>query len=189
MQTDPLPRQATRKKRWMLSDAMRSMPLPDGGALQATAAEIERALKGQSRVQAEKACRVFASHVAETYQIAAPAVTVLGVRPHRTSGGRCVYELFGDYTPSTQTIRIWMKTAMQHKVTSYGTLLSTLCHELCHHLDVVHFGFPDTDHTRGFYERTALLYHLARGTPVRPLTWVALTNGGYRIDWVRTMKR
>lgn len=43
------------------------------------------------------------------------------------------------------------------------TFLSTLCHEFCHHLDVRLFGFADSWYTRRFYERTASLYHLAKG--------------------------
>jgi hypothetical protein len=35
--------------------------------------------------------------------------------------------------------------------------LSTLCHESCHHLDFEKFGFKDSWHTRGFYERAAVL--------------------------------
>ncbi len=50
-----------------------------------------------------------------------------------------------------------MRTAIQKRVTSFGTFLSTLCHEFCHHLDCQHFGFRGTPHTRGFYERTAAL--------------------------------
>jgi hypothetical protein len=82
-----------------------------------------------------------------------------------------------------------MRTAQRRQVTTYGTLLSTLCHELCHHLDVAHLGIGDTPHTRGFYERAAILYHHARGTPARPLAWLPLRDGRYRIDWGRTMRR
>ena len=63
-------------------------------------------------------------------------------------------ELFGDYSPQTMPIRVWMRTAVRQKVTSFGTFLSTLCHEFFHHLDIQKFGFPDSWHTRGFYQRT-----------------------------------
>jgi len=59
-------------------------------------------------------------------------------------------ELFGDYNPETMLIRVWMRTAVRKQVTSFGTFLSTLCHELCHHLDYQRFGFRDSWHTRGF---------------------------------------
>ena len=44
-------------------------------------------------------------------------------------------ELFGDDTPETMLIRVWMRTAVRKEVTSFPTFLSTLCHEFCHHLD------------------------------------------------------
>jgi len=74
-------------------------------------------------------------------------------------------------------IRVWMRTAVRKEVTSFGTFLSTLCHEFCHHLDFQKFGFPDSWHTRGFYERAAALYHHARGTPPKRLFWVPVAGG------------
>jgi hypothetical protein len=35
-----------------------------------------------------------------------------------------------------------------------------------------------TRDTRGFYERTAALYHHARGTPPKRLCWIACEEGG-----------
>jgi len=95
-------------------------------------------------------------------------------------------ELFGDYTPETMLIRVWMKTAVRKEITSYGTFLSTLCHEFCHHLDFQRFGFLDSCHTRGFYARAAVLYHCARGTPPKKLFWLPTWGGRWRIDWPRT---
>ena len=60
-------------------------------------------------------------------------------------------------------IRVWMRTAVRKEITSFGTFLSTLCHEFCHHLDFQHFELPDSWHTRRFYERTAVLYHHSAG--------------------------
>jgi hypothetical protein len=83
-------------------------------------------------------------------------------------------------------IRVWMRTAVRKEVTSFGTFLSTLCHEFCHHLDFKKFGFIDSWHTRGFYERAGVLYHHARGTPFKKLFWVPVAGGRWRIDWQRT---
>ena len=95
-------------------------------------------------------------------------------------------ELFGDYAPETMLIRAWMRTAVRKEVTSFGTFLSTLCHEFCHLLDFHKFKFPNSWHTRGFYERTAALYHHARGTPSKRLFWVRMPGGRWRIDWPST---
>ena len=76
--------------------------------------------------------------------------------------------------------------AVRKQVTSFGTFLSTLCHEFCHHLDYQRFAFRDSWHTRGFYDRAAALYHHMRGTPTKPLFWVPVSGGRWRIDWPRT---
>jgi hypothetical protein len=120
------------------------------------------------------------------YKVTRPEVRVLAARPVRVREGAGAIELFGDYHPKTMLIRVWMRTAVRKQVTSFGTFLSTLCHEFCHHLDFQRLGFPDSPHTRGFYERTAALYHHARGTPVKRLFWVRMAGQRWRIDWQRT---
>ena len=92
-------------------------------------------------------------------------------------------ELFGDYAPQTMQMRIWTRTAVRKQMTSFGTFFSTLCHEFCHHLDCRKLGFKSSPHTRGFYERTAALYHHSRGTPRKPLVWVRAPRERWRIDW------
>jgi len=82
--------------------------------------------------------------------------------PDRCEFEHSATELFGDYNPETMLIRIWMRTAVRKEITSFGTFLSTLCREFCHHLNFQRFRFPDSWHTRGFYERAATLYHYAR---------------------------
>ena len=94
-------------------------------------------------------------------------------------------ELFGDYNPETMLIRVWMRTAVRKEITSFSTFLSTLCHEFCHHLDFKRFGFPDSWHTRGFYQRTAVLYHHARGTVPKQLFWVPVAGAGGLIGRAR----
>ena len=53
-------------------------------------------------------------------------------------------------------------------------------------MDSLKFGFGDSWHTRGFYERTAALYHHARGTSPKKLVWAPLPRQRWRIDWPRT---
>ena len=189
MITDPVPRAAGRRGRYFRSDELRDLALPPARSLEALAGALAAALADGERAAVQAACAAFAVEVARAHGAPPPPVSVLGVRPHRDERGRCVYEKFGDYDLKTARIRVWMRTAQRRQVTSYGTLLSTLCHELCHHLDVVRLGFPDTPHTRGFFERAALLYHSARGTPPRTLFWQRLAGERYRIDWRRTMAR
>ena len=69
-----------------------------------------------------------------------------------------------------------MRTAVRKEITSFGTFLSTLCHEFCHHLDFQRFRFPDSWHTRAF--TSELLIDLDRA-PQLP--------DGLRVDaYVRT---
>jgi hypothetical protein len=79
-----------------------------------------------------------------------------------------------------------MRMAVRKAITSFGTFLSTLCHESCHHLAFEKFGFKDSWHTRGFYEQAAVLYHHAMGTPLKKLLWVLAVRERWRIDWQRT---
>jgi hypothetical protein len=79
-----------------------------------------------------------------------------------------------------------MRTALRKEVTSFGTFLSTLCHEFCHYLDFQKFGFPYSWHNRGFYERAAVLYHHARATPLKKLFRVPMAGERLRIDRQRT---
>ena len=99
--------------------------------------------------------------LAEFYEVPVPPLGVLGVRPHKVTSGVCTYQLFGDYTPATQRIRVWMRTAIREKVSSPKALLNTLLHEFCHHLDCTRLACPESYHTRGFYTRIDHLYHLA----------------------------
>ena len=102
---------------------------------------------------------------------------MLGSRPHTSIEGQYSWELFRRLAPDTEKIRVWMRTAVLGKVTSYRGLLNTLLHGFCHHLDVRSLGFTNTPHTRGFFWRIDHLYHLALDTPPR-------SGGPLRVDQV-----
>src|SRR4029078_3537942 len=91
---------------------------------------------------------------------------VLGVRPDKGTAGVCTYQLFGDYTPSTQRIRVWMRTAIREKVSSPKALLNTLLHKFSPPLDCPRLSSPQSYPTRGFYIRIDHLYHHALATPL-----------------------
>ena len=182
MFTDKIPRAKSGKEEYWRSDKLVTMPLPPARTLRLEAERLEQALLADDRKLVESVCNSFSALVADSFAVPAPPVKVLGVRPLK------VYEKFGDYDFETTLIRLWMRTARLKKVTAYGTFLSTLCHELCHHLDVVHLELPHTYHTRGFYERAALLYHHARNTPVRKIVWTELDDGTFEVNWAETMK-
>lgn len=186
MLTDSKPDKPALLADFLESDRNRVLDVPQDDRLRVPSASLEAALTAGTSAAVRQACTRFLEAAAEFYQVAGTPVQVLAARPLRSREGGWATELFGDYNPQTRLIRVWMKTAVRKQVTSYGTLLSTLCHEFCHHLDYEWFGYQNSWHTRGFYERAAALYHHARGTPAKRLFWIKMPGGRWRIDWQRT---
>jgi len=184
MVTDNPPRK-TNREGFLESDRIKNLDLPEDGSLLTLAHPIESAMKGGTSTDVRLACAEFVTISSDFYKVPLCGIRVLAARPLRVRE-HWATELFGDYNPQTMLIRVWMKTAVRKEITSFGTFLSTLCHEFCHHLDYQKFGFRDSWHTRGFYERAAALYHHARGTPPKRLFWVPVSGGRWRIDWPRT---
>ena len=158
------------------SERVKTLELPQNRHLIDIAKRLESAMKADKIPEVRSACAEFLATASEFYNVPDCRVRVLAARPLRTRE-HGTFELFGDYTPDSMLIRVWMRTAVRKEVTSFGTFLSTLCHEFCHHLDFKKFGFVDSWHTRGFYERAGVLYHYARGTPLKKLFWVTLPGG------------
>ncbi|MBI3940816.1 MAG: hypothetical protein HY315_08275 [Acidobacteria bacterium] len=186
MLTDRPPRNAALLAQFLESDRLAVIELPQQDRLSRLAQSIDLAMKDGTKAVVQQACAEFVEATSEFYQVRKPGIRVLAARPLRVRDGGRATELFGDYAPEEMLIRVWMRTAVRKQVTSFGTFLSTLCHELIHHLDYVQFGFGDSPHTRGFYERTAALYHHARGTAAKRLFWLRVPGGRWRIDWPRT---
>jgi hypothetical protein len=184
MFTDAPPRKKNAAS-FLDSDQRNLIRLPPDGRLVTIAASIEAGLREGTAREVQRACTEFLQVASAFYGVPECSVRVLAARPLRVRE-YATTELFGDYHPGTQVIRVWQRTAVRKEITSFGTFLSTLCHEFCHHLDFQQFGFRDSWHTRGFYERTALLYHHARGTLAKKLVWIPVRGGRWRIDWQRT---
>ena len=187
MTTDRPPRSRKARREFDESDALTSLvALPEARDLQARTRLFQAAIAIGDPRRVQAAGESILGLLARTYQIDQPGLRVLGARPRSVwEGGHS--ELFGDYDFEEKRIRIWMRTAVLGKVTSYRGLLHTLLHEFCHHLDREKFGFLDTPHTRGFHARVDDLYHLALATPPesrRPLVWIRMGNA-WRIDWSR----
>ena len=186
MLTDAPPRKAGRAG-FLESDRIKTLDLPHDGRLPSITGFIELAMKAGQSAAVWRATTDFLKVASKFYNVPDCGIRVLSARPLRVREHTAT-ELFGDYAPETMLIRLWMRTAVRKEVTSFGTFLSTLCHEFCHHLDFHRFGFPDSWHTRGFYERAAALYHYARDTAPKRLFWVPIAGGRWRIDWPRTKR-
>src|ERR1039458_8172084 len=161
----------THRAEFSESDRIKTLDLPRNGALREIAQRLESATKDKIRY-VRSASTEFLATASDFYEVPTCGVRVLA--------RRC------QHTPDSMLIRVWMRTAVRKEVTSFGTFLSTLCHEFCHHLDFKKFGFADSWHTRGFYERAGVLYRYAKGTPLKTLFWVRMAGGRWRIDWQRT---
>jgi hypothetical protein len=183
MLTDAPPRKY--RAEFLESDRVKSLDLPPNGDLPDIAERLESAMKADKIRDVRSACAEFLATGSGFYQVPNCGIRVLAARPLRVRE-RGTFELFGDYDPETSVIRVWMRTAVRKEVTSFGTFVSTLCHEFCHHLDFQKFRFRNSWHTRGFYERAAALYHHTRGTPLKKLFWIPVMGGRCRIDWQRT---
>jgi len=184
MLTDAPPRK-TNHAGFLESDRLGNLELPQSGNLSGIARNLESAMKEGTTAGVRRACGALLAALSAFYQVPECGIRVLAARPLRVRE-TWTSELFGDYAPDTMLIRVWMRTAVRKEITSFGTFLSTLCHEFCHHLDFQKFGFSDSWHTRGFYERAGALYHCVRGTPAKRLFWTPLHGGRWQINWPRT---
>jgi hypothetical protein len=185
MITDPVPRAAAKRREYDRSDAIVTVPLGSDGQVPALARALALAMAEGTTAPVQRAGARLLAEMAAFYGVPAPPLGVLGVRPHKLTAGVCTYQLYGDYTPKTQRIRVWMRTAIREKVSSPKALLNTLLHEFCHHLDCTRLGCPESYHTRGFYTRIDHLYHHALETPLarrRPLRWIK-RGAVWSVDW------
>jgi len=133
MLTDASPRKANRAG-FSESDRIRTLDLPQDGRWLTISQSIKSAMKSETTADVRRACAEFLGATSEFYKVPACCIRVLAARPLRVRE-QWTSELFGDYTPETMLIRVWMRTAVRKEVTSFPTFLSTLCHEFCHHLD------------------------------------------------------
>jgi hypothetical protein len=119
---------------FLKSDRTKTLDLPQNGSLPDIAKRLESAMKASAAPDVRKTCAEFLAIASDSYRVPPSGIRVLAARPLRVRESWTT-ELFGDYQPETMLIRVWMRTAERKEVTSFGTFLSTLCHEFCHHLD------------------------------------------------------
>jgi hypothetical protein len=139
------------------SDDIKYLRLKTVDKLQLDAKKLGEILESEKLGEVQLICQQIVNEIIS--QIKAPPVNVevLSVRPSDDWG-----ELHGLYLPEddgeTARIQVWMRTAKHKRVVAFKSFLRTLLHELCHHLDYEHFGFPETFHTEGFYSRESSLF-------------------------------
>ena len=190
MTTDPRPRRLLLRQEYEASERLAGLPGARLNDLLPLFEALDAARDAEDRASLEATCRRMLERLSDSYEVARPPLKLLGPRPHRTREGTLSFELFGDYDLEHARIRLWTRTAIHKRWASSRTLLSTLCHEFMHHLDVQGLGLPNTFHTTGFFERTHRVYQAALGQPHYPLAWHApYRNGSRLIDWAETNRR
>ena len=190
MITERSPKRVGLRREYDASARLTRMPTPDSSRLTPLVKALATAREDADRSGVNTACKQLLELLSDYYEVPAPNLRVLGIRPHRTREGVLAYELFGDYEPKSARIRLWTRTAINKQWTSSGVMLSTFCHEFMHHVDVPRLGFSRSYHTVGFFERTHILYQAAIGQPHYPLVWHPQNADGSRmINWPAMRRR
>jgi hypothetical protein len=138
MLTERTPRNGALRVEFRKSDLLTTLAVPPDDRLREQANSLASALEEGTVPGLQPVCAGFLRVAADFYGVERPGIRVLAARPLRVRESGWASELFGDYAPETLQIRVWMRTAVRKQVTSFGTFLSTLCHEFCHHLDYQH---------------------------------------------------
>ena len=189
MITDRRPARDKLRREYDSSHRLEKIRAPASANLAPMFGALEAARDAAAPELMKNVCTRFLASLSAFYGIPSPNLKLLGPRPHSTHEGRLANELFGDYQIKVAKIRLWTRTPMKRQWTSSKTILSTLCHEFMHHLDVTSLGFPNSFHTIGFYERTHRLYLAAMGHPYYPLKWRRVGFEGRQIiDWQETKR-
>src|ERR1019366_4477347 len=111
---------AVQRAGFLESDRIKTLDLPHDGRLLTISQSIESAMEAGPTVGVRRTCAEFLDAASEFYRVPACGIRVLSSRPLRVRENWST-ELFGDYTPETMLIRVWMKTAVRKEVTSFGT--------------------------------------------------------------------
>lgn len=138
------------------SDAVIEVRLPRPDLLRPTVGLLGDALTRDQRPVVAAAAERLCRGLTEMLGVPPVVVSVLAVRPALRSG-----ELHGLYTTDARhppRIQVWMRTAHHKRVVAFRTLLRTLLHEVCHHLDYTHLKLLDSYHTEGFFQRESSLF-------------------------------
>jgi hypothetical protein len=146
---------ARNKAIYRRSDALADLKVPEPEALRPAVADVAAALESGTRRSVARATQRLVDAILGQLEVSAVMIKVLAVRPSdATSELHGLYEFEEDEIP---LITVWMQTAVHGNVVAFRSFLRTVLHELCHHLDYVHFELEDSFHTEGFFRRESAL--------------------------------
>jgi hypothetical protein len=147
---------AAKKRTYRKSDAIGSILVKNPGSIHPVTVKLRKSLEEDSRRDVAKHASEICRLVCEGLGIESLGVRIRSRRPsgsaeelqglyERTEGGACM-------------LTVWMKTAARGQVVAFKSLIRTVIHELCHHIDYTYFKFDDSLHTEGFFKRESSLY-------------------------------
>jgi len=150
---------AKQRKTYRESDKIAHVDLGDVSAMQPGLTALREGLAADDRRRVQRACATLARRITDALGISRVRMRVGGRRPVEADGA----ELFGQCSWDEEEtkgalVELWMRTAKRGQPVAYKTLLRTLIHELCHHLDYELHSLDNTFHTEGFFRRESSLY-------------------------------
>jgi len=147
---------AAGKRVYRKSDEITAIPLGNPDSVHPLTMKLKEALdKGERRVVAANAtgiCRL----VCEDLGIEPLIVKISSRRP--SSSTRELHGLYKWTEGETAVLTVWMKTAARDRVVAFKSLIRTVIHELCHHIDYAYLRLEDSFHTEGFFRRESSIY-------------------------------
>ena len=146
----------SKKRIYRKSDAIERIPVKSSGRIHPVTIRLKESLAENKRREVAKHASDICRLVCEGLGAEALIVRIRSGRPSRSTE-----ELQGLYERmegETCVLTVWMKTAAKGRVVAFKSFIRTVLHELCHHLDYVHFGLIDSLHTGGFFKRESDLY-------------------------------
>src|SRR2546428_13255258 len=117
MLTDTPPRK-TSSARFLQSDRMRTLDLPQDRTLLAIAKSIESGMKAGSSADVRRSWAGFLDFAAAFYEVPSCGFRGLAARPLRVREN-WARALFGDYNRASRLIWLWMGTAVRQETTSF----------------------------------------------------------------------
>lgn len=164
---------SAQKREYDRSDAIPNVPVDASPELGRLANDFVLAVGEESTRDVARAGQLLLNALCEALSsktgrpLDPPRLKVLRERPVRARAE--LHGLYNEFTDGHAEIRVWMLTAANRRVVRPRTLLRTLLHELCHHLDIRLFGLPSSFHTLAFHTReSSLLRALERSGAVIP---------------------
>lgn len=147
------------------SGAISSVPITPTPQLFLATQALEAALAAEDETRVHVLAQTVVNHICTRLNVRSIRVQIQGVRPSNRRG-----ELHGLYTQyaggsENDSIQVWMRTAKRGQVVAFRTFLRTLLHEVCHHLDYVHFNLRESYHTEGFFQRESSLFYTVTKQP------------------------